>query len=136
MALAAKQKTLVGLSEGNQKSIMANRSYQQWLLNKQIEEQQKNKEKKVEQEWEALQKKQRLVEQEKAQISFSSWKNRKDLERDFKSENSIPSSGRETLATVRDTPLLPGYCSVWSCDDELADHMLTRIQRQISANSC
>lgn len=27
------------------------------------------------------------------------------------------------------TPTLPGYCSVWSCDEELAELMLERVKR-------
>ena len=130
MTLAAKQKTLPGLSEGDQKSVMANRVYQQWLQNKKVEEQQKTKEKRVQQEWKALQDRQVHLEKEKAQISFSSWKARKDMERDLLFEhNRVVSS--ERMNTVKETPLLPGYCSVWACDEELAVHMVTQVQRQI-----
>lgn len=124
MTLAAQQKSLVGLSEGKQKNVMANRAYQQWLLNKKAEEQQMNKEKRK-----ALQENQRQLEQTKAQISFSVWKRRKDVERELKSESIRASLGRENPVIMKPTPLLPGYCSVWSCDEELADHMLHRVHR-------
>lgn len=127
MALAAKQKATVALSSGEQGSVMANRAYQQWLRNKKAEEQQRNKEKKTKEEWKVLQEEGKELEQEKAKISFSSWKRRKD---ELKSVEHRESTGREIPALVKQTPLLPGYCSVWSCDEELADHMLARVQRE------
>ena len=105
---------------------MAARAYQQWLLNKKEEIRQKSKEEKIEKELKALYEEQRKVEQEKAQVSFSSWKKRKDMERKLKPAEMEAECGGQ----VENTPLLPGYCSVWSCDEELADHMLARIQRQ------
>lgn len=129
VALAAQQKTP---SSGEQQSIMADRAYQQWLKNKKAEEQQRSKEERIEQEWKTLQEKQRELEHDRAKISFSSWKRRKDMERELKSEQHRELFGRETPVTVNQTPLLPGYCSVWLCDEELADHMLTRVHRQTS----
>lgn len=108
---------------------MANRAYQQWLQNKKMEDQQKTKEKRIQQEWKALKDRQMQLGREKAQISFSSWKAHKDMERDLMFEHSKQSS--ERLPTVKGTPLLPGYCSVWACDEELADHIMTQVQRQI-----
>lgn len=108
---------------------MANRAYQQWLRNKRAEKQQRIKEERIEQEWKVLQEKKREQEHEKAKISFLSWKREKDIERKLISEQS---TGREIPVAMNQTPLLPGYCSVWSCDEELADHMLARVHRQVS----
>lgn len=107
---------------------MAAHAYQQWVRNKKEEIQQKSKGGKIEKELKALYEEQRKVEQEKAQVSFSSWKKRKDMERKLKPAEEAEYGGH--LVKIEKTPLLPGYCSVWSCDEELADHMLARIQRQ------
>lgn len=123
----ATQKPASDAFELDHKRVMAVRAYQQWLINKKEETQQKSKEGKIEKELKALYEEQRKMEQEKAQVSFSSWKKRKDMERKLKPAEMEAGY----LAKVENTPLLPGYCSVWSCDEELADHMLARIQRQI-----
>lgn len=114
-----------GHLDGNQK-VMATRAYQQWLLNKKVEQQQKNKGMKIQQELEVLHAEQMKMEQEQAQLIFTSWKRNKDMERGLKFESN---KAAKNIFKVEDTPLLPGYCSVWSCDEELADHMLTRVPR-------
>lgn len=111
-----------------QKRMMAHRAYQQWLANKKREQQQQMKERRIEQELRALQEEQQEVDKERARMSFSSWKRRKDLEKLLKDED-VTEKGREDTLRVGQTPMLPGYCSVWSCDEELADHMLARVYR-------
>ena len=126
--VAAKQQALRAADAEKleeQKRLMASRAYQQWLANKKQQQQQRQKERKLEQELQALYKEQRDAEQKKAQDSFLSWKRHKDLERAMQCQNTadIDSEG------AKQTPVLPGYCSVWSCDEELADHMLANVYR-------
>ena len=109
-----------------QKRLMANRAYQQWLSNKNQEQQQRQKDQRIEKELQVLYAGQREAEQRKAQDSFLSWKRRKDMERDLQHERTIESEGVTLVA--KQTPVLPGYCSVWSCDEQLADHMLASVQ--------
>ena len=120
------QKPLSGIDQ-EQKRVLANRAYQQWLVNKKVEEQHKNKEEKIEHEIKALQEEQRKTEQKKGQINFLSWKRQKDMEKQLKPETGhtfkMEHSSREQTAP------LPGYCSVWSCDEVLAEHMLARVHR-------
>ena len=108
---------------------MAARAYQQWLLNKKKEQQQRMKEEKIGRELLALHEEQRKFEQEKAKTSFTTWKQNKDMERRLKFESSSTEVARDYPA-VQQAPLLPGYCSVWACDEKLADHMLARVHRQ------
>ena len=122
----ATQKSSSGIDE-EQKRILANRAYQQWLVNKKVEEQHKSKEKKIEREIEALQEEQRKTEQRKAQISFLSWKKQKDMEKQLEPETEH--SFRMEDSSREQTAPLPGYCSVWSCDEILAEHMLARVRR-------
>lgn len=110
---------------------MALRAYQQWLLNKKQEQQQKKKEKKIEEELQRLFEEQKEAEHKMAQESFLTWKKRKDLEQAMEHQNTrtLTSEDSEDLPSVMQTPVLPGYCSVWSCDEDLADHMLARVCR-------
>lgn len=113
-----------------EKRMMSTRAYQQWLLNKQLEEQQRKKEQRVEQEFKNLCEEQRKADQERARASFVSWKRRKDFERALSENNREPRNEVvETVGQIEPTPPLPGYCSVWSCDEQLAEQMLTRVQR-------
>ena len=36
------------------------------------------------------------------------------------------------ILSLVSTPPLPGYCSVWSCDLEMANIMLSRVERPVS----
>lgn len=113
-----------------EKRLMATRAYQQWLRNKKMELQEKSKERMMEHEQQILHKEQRRLQQEKAQDDFLLWKRRKDLERGLKEGESMRETQREETVRVEQTPSLPGYCSVWSCDEELADQMLTKVHRE------
>ena len=116
-----------------QKRAMANRAYQQWLLNKKLEQQQKKKERKIEEELQRLCEEQKEAEHKMAQESFLTWKRRKDIEQAIMehSNTRTPSceDGDGLQPSVMQTPVLPGYCSVWSCDEDLAEHMLARVCR-------
>jgi hypothetical protein len=124
--LASQQVTVADLSR-SERSAMAERAYQQWLKKKKVEGLQKYKERKYEQDWEVLQEMQRQTERKQAQVSYSTWKRNKDLEKNLNTREY----SRRNVA-LKETPLLPGYCSVWSCDEELASHMLAHVQREMS----
>ena len=118
------QKPVTRPEEIEHKRTMANLAYQQWLYNKRLEEKQKKRENRIDAELEALHEKQVKVEQQKAEIAYYSWKRHKeDLEKAVKCE-------REKCDSRKQTPTLPGYCSVWSCDEEQANHMLSRVYRK------
>lgn len=108
---------------------MANRAYQQWLTNKNLDQQQKRKEEKIEKELKALHDEQRKAEQKRSEESFLSWKRRKDLERAVQHHATSGLQPIEDDVGPTQTPTLPGYCSVWSCDEELADYMLGNVYR-------
>lgn len=131
--VAAERRTLVAADAeriAEQKKLMADRAYQQWLVNKKQEQQQKQKERKIEQELQVLNKEQKDLEQKRAQDSFLSWKRRKDLERIMAlDQDTTDIIGSKDVIEARKTPTLPGYCSVWSCDEELADHLLASVYR-------
>lgn len=110
---------------------MASRAYQQWLANKKQEQQQKQKDGKIEQELQAMHDEQRAIEQKRAHDSFLSWKREKDLERTMVLHQNVTGVKSEDLIGAKQTPVLSGYCSVWSCDEELADHMLASVYRPI-----
>lgn len=109
--------------------MMASRAYQQWLKNKQQEEEQRRKEQRIEQEIKNLQEEERRAHQERAKADFASWKERKDFERTLLESGREGRSEVEHVGHINPTPALPGYCSVWSCDEELAGQMLTRVHR-------
>ncbi len=110
-----------------EKKMITARAYQQWLRNKQLEDQQRKREQRVEREFKNFCEEERKVQQERAQADFLSWKKRKDFERALNARGSVH-EGEDVGGVVATLPL-PGYCSVWSCDEELAQQMLTRVQR-------
>ena len=107
--------------------MRANLAYQKWLANKRREQEERKREKRFEQEVRALEEEQRRVRQVKAEDNFSSWKRQKDIEKRLMcgSTGENPDANSEQACT----PSLPGYCSVWSCDEQLADHMTARVHR-------
>ena len=113
-----------------EKKMMSSRAYHQWLLNKQVEEHKRKKDQRIEQEFKVLCEEQQKADRERAEATFVSWKKRKDLERAL-SETSKQQTWNEveSMGSIKPTPPLPGYCSVWSCDEELAEHMITKVQR-------
>lgn len=108
---------------------MSARAYQQWLRNKQLEEQQRKKEKILEREIRNICEEEKKAHQERAKADFLSWKKRKDFERALSEGINHPKTEAESLNPVVSTPVLPGYCSVWACDEDLAEQMLTRVHR-------
>lgn len=114
-----------------EKKMMSDRAYQQWLLHKQEEEQQRKKERMIEQQLEVLRAEQRKANHDKAKATFLSWKKRKDFEKGLCQENrkQIWHAVECDVGSIEPTPPLPGYCSVWSCDEELAEQMTARVKR-------
>lgn len=109
---------------------MASRAYQQWLKNKQLEDEGRRKEQIIQREIKNIQEEERRAHQERAKANFASWKKRKDFERTLTEHNREGTSSEvDHVGHIEPTPALPGYCSVWSCDEELAGQMLTRVHR-------
>ena len=113
-----------------EKKMMSTRAYQQWLLRKHEEEQLRKKEQMVEQQFEVLHEEQRKANHDRAKATFLSWKKRKDFERGLCQANIKTTwNAAECVGSIKPTPSLPGYCSVWSCDEELAEQITAKVQR-------
>ncbi len=115
----------------HQKTALAHRAYEQWLTNKRLQDKEIAREKLVQKELSALRKGQQLTQQERAQISFDSWKRSKDTEMQLRKERQLEWKRGESEVCVSPSPgLTGGYCSVWACDEELADHVLAVVHRE------
>ena len=110
---------------------MACRTYQQWLTNQELKDQEVAKARLIEKEVAASRQERRRTDVIRAQTNYTSWKRRKDMEIQLKKENESELMSDHGKVHVDSTPTLPGgYCSVWACDDQLADHVLARVPRQ------
>lgn len=120
--------------EADKKSILAYRAYQQWLTNKKLKEKELVTERLVEEELDAHRQEQRRRETARAKDSFTSWKKKKDMEAKLRKENELEWRGGSVGLCVSPSPTLAGgYCSVWACDDQLADHVSAKVPRQHEA---
>ena len=92
----------------------------------------------------------------RSEVAFNTWKHLKDAE--FKTERELARHQQRSITTPmkrgrgnrtrgeggtistmscssvlsEPTPSLPGYCSVWSCDEDMAQHFVTRVRRSRS----
>ncbi len=126
--LAARQSSMADQKEREYKQVLAERAYQKWVANKMEEEEQRRKEMKVNREIRILNEEQRKAKVLEVQASYSSWKRRKEMEEAL--EQEIQRTDTFDGVEQRKTPTLAGYCSVWSCDEELADQMFAKVPRE------
>jgi len=118
--------------ENEHQRLIAYRAYQQWLANKQSREKEAARQKLVQKEWAALQEEQKKQDMARAQLSYTAWKKRKGLEMKLTRVSRCEEKRSiGELVQVSSTPSLPGgYCSVWACDEPLADHVLLKVPRE------
>lgn len=129
--LSGQQTRRLREQEAEQKRIVARRAYQQWLANKKSDQKQRAKQQKIEEELTMLQHEQKEAEKVRAQDSFTTWKRRKDLEMKLKQCEDMVDGGGDEIVRVEPSPTLSGgYCSVWACDEQLADHLQAKVHRE------
>lgn len=156
---AIKQQEELKLEQQRQKILMGKAAYSQWIKLQKEKDKLLLKQRRRENgenyshimvshafiaEQARLDHQQHLENQKKVQEVFENWKAQKDLEQRLAqqaSDNSVelrtdPKSNRsitdecQLIFYVGCTPTVPGYCSVWLCDDEMREYVCTIVPRQ------
>lgn len=129
-AMAARQQ------EMEQRTIrmsFSRQAYQRWTREKEEKDAIARKQKQKEKELELLKAEERREQGQRARESYLRWKSVKDETLKLQ----VPDAAEEPLwlsplPSRGCTPPLPGYCSVWSCDGNVANYMLQRVKRNPS----
>ncbi|XP_064390208.1 microtubule-associated protein 9-like [Halichondria panicea] len=104
-------------------------AFQRWLKTKQNEDSMKMKEKAYLNQVEKLRQQSKAEEQRRAKDKVEMWRTQKDFETRLQRENERQMTKMLAYSPRESTPSLPGYVSVWSCDSELAEFMVDRVDR-------
>ncbi|CAI8005961.1 hypothetical protein GBAR_LOCUS4505 [Geodia barretti] len=109
------------------------KAFERWLKMKQAEDKLMKKQLSRERELERLKREEVRERLHRSEVAFNTWKHLKDAE--FKTERELARHQQRSVTTPmtrEPTPSLPGYCSVWSCDEDMAQHFVTRVRRSRS----
>ena len=115
--------------EDEQKRLLAYRAYQQWLTKKKVGEKEDAREKLIQKERAKVKEEQKKQDLARAQHSYTAWKKCKDLELKLTRRSRFETT-RDKLRVSPTPSLAGGYCSVWACDEHLADHVLVKVPRE------
>ncbi|KAL5482233.1 hypothetical protein EMCRGX_G022532 [Ephydatia muelleri] len=111
---------------------VSRQAYQRWAKEKQEEDAILMKERQKEKELQCLKAEERGEQRRRAQESYQSWRSVKDEELKLQRHTAGEPLSTSPFPSRGCTPPLPGYCSVWSCDGNIATYMLQRVKRSNS----
>lgn len=111
---------------------VSRQAYHWWAREKQEKDAILMKEKQKEREKRCLKAEERGEQLRRARESYQSWRKVKDEELKLERHTAVEPSSTSPFPSRGCTPPLPGYCSVWSCDGNIATYMLKRVKRSQS----
>ncbi|XP_065836741.1 microtubule-associated protein 9-like [Oscarella lobularis] len=103
-------------------------AYQRWKAAKQREYDEGSSDRRRARESERAARETKSNRQKQSQGAYWVWKERKSMEEREKTRSLTPSPQERTRRRAS-TPNLPGYCSVWACDGQLASKIEQRCPR-------
>jgi hypothetical protein len=109
------------------------KAFERWLKMKRAEDKLIKEQLSRERGLERLKREEMRERLHRSEVAFNTWKHLKDAE--FKTERELARHQQRSITTPmkrEPTPSLPGYCSVWSCDEDMAQHFVTRVRRSRS----
>lgn len=65
--------------------------------------------------------------QKRAEMAFNTWKHHKEFQQEMDRQLTTPQYS--TPPRHPPTPPLTGYCSVWSCDEDMAKFFVSKVRR-------
>ncbi|XP_065910201.1 coiled-coil domain-containing protein 34-like [Dysidea avara] len=125
---ALRQQEEILIEQQKQKLLMGKAAYVQWMKTQREKDILLLKQKQRDNEQRILQEQQECEDQRTAEESYENWKQQKDLEQRLMIANTVSAEPPPR----RTTPTVPGYCSVWCCDDEMRKHICSTVPRHIS----
>lgn len=65
--------------------------------------------------------------QKRADVAFNTWRHHKDIQQEM--DRQLTAQQYSTPPGHPPTPPLTGYCSVWSCDEDMAKFFVSKVRR-------